>query len=750
MRVQATSERANFSAGEIAPRLRTRRDLAKHQTGVARLENMVAVLEGVVTRRPGTQFVLPLANEAERAKQIPFRFSNSDSYDIVVNGGVARWFKDGGYVQNPDGSPYELAVPYLEADLPALRWAPSGNAVFIASGKAPQVLTRVANDSWTIAPYVGTPAAVNPQNLDTTKTLKTNFVTGSGTITASAAGIITAADVGTVWRLDEGDLTDVPQWVSGELAATLSVNEERRWQGNVYRAIGVGTGAGPNPPTHDKQGTVLSGKGFATWQWRHKGYCFIKIDSMVSATVFNAHLVGNAKTGIAIAVPESIKATGTYRYWPAAWSAGKGWPDNVRIHQNRLVWFRRDQFWMTESDDFYSFEITPNSLQVPTDASSVPGRFLSPDGSLVENQWALASGVLVIGVRDGEWILRAPNSADAVTITNIRASPDGTEGSASHIPALADGGAAFIGRSRRRLHYIDFDRLQERLQIDEITISARHLLKGRAAGLAWQRDPERVLWTWCEDGTLFGFTFYPKVNPPFVAAHRHPLRNGAVEDMACIAGENGETIDVYLIVRRTIAGATRRYVERLTPFFEAENDDAPDASGAWFVDCGARLVSEGAVTTLSGLAHLEGEIVGIFADGADRGTAIVSGGTIMLDRPASDVTIGLPIDWRVKLLPFELDTGKGPSKNTMKSAKQIAIDVVESAGGSIRCNGGALEDLGNTGQLDYGVAVPLATGPIVATVSVTPELEATIELLGNSTLPFTLAAVAPAVGIGGA
>jgi hypothetical protein len=300
------------------------------------------------------------------------------------------------------------------------------------------------------------------------------------------------------------------------------------------------------------------------------------------------------------------------------------------------------------------------------------------------------------------------------------------------------------------LHYIDFDRLEERLSVDEITISSRHLFKGRAAGLAWQRDPERVLWAWCEDGTLFGFTFYPKVNPPFVAAHRHPLRNGAVEDMACIAGENGETIDVYMIVRRTIDGATRRYVERLMPFFEAVDDDQPDAGGAWFVDCGLRIVSEAPLLTIGGFAHLEGETIAIFADGADRGTVTVSGGTITLDRPAYDVTGGLPIDWRVKLLPFEIDTQKGTSKNTMKTAHQVAIDVVESAGGAVRVNGGALEDLTYTGALDYGVAVPLATGPLIATVSTEPQLEATVEIMGSSTLPFTLAGVAPAIGVGGA
>jgi hypothetical protein len=186
------------------------------------------------------------------------------------------------------------------------------------------------------------------------------------------------------------------------------------------------------------------------------------------------------------------------------------------------------------------------------------------------------------------------------------------------------------------------------------------------------------------------------------------------------------------------------------PFFEADDDDLAVATGAWFVDCGLQLVSDAPLIHVGGLNHLEGQVVAIFADGADRGTAVVRGGSIDLDREAYDVTVGLPIAWRVKMLPFELETQKGPSKGTMKTAHQVVIDVVESAGGGVRVNGGPLEDLTYTGTLDYGAAVPLTTGPIIATVSTEPELEATVEIMGSSTLPFTLAAVTPALGIGGA
>lgn len=756
MKVQATTESRNFSAGEINPRLRNRRDLVKNQIAVARMENMVSVLEGVATRRPGTEFVLPLRDESTPGRQIPFAYTGADSYNIVFNGGVARFIREGGYVQNPDGTAYQVGIPYSADQLPFLRYVPSGNVLFIAcEGKAPYTLTRNADNSWTFATYVPKPMPVDPQNFDETLTVQTNFngiSALSGTITCSQAGIINDDDIGTIMRLDERDLDLVPEWTENMTGLTMGV--ERRWHGNVYRVVDVGTagGGGNLPPVHE-DGTVQAGAGLVKWRWRHKGYGFVKITSKVSATVFNANFI--SRPGLNYALPQSIQDVGTYRWWPSAWSNAKGWPDNVRIHQNRLWWFRTDQFWATESDDFYSFEITPSLNQVPTDASSIPGRILSPDGSLVEVQWALTSGVLVLGVRDAEWLLRAPNSADTVTYANIRAIPDGSEGSALHVPALVDGGAAFIGRGRRRIHYINFDRLGERLASDELSAAARHLLKGKAAALAYQRNPERILWVMCQDGTLVGFTFYPRTDPPIVAAHRHPLVNGFVEDLVTVSAPAGKN-DVYLIVRRTINGNDRRYIERLADFFEPVDPEKPDATEAWFVDCGKRLDTGGPVTRIGGLAYLEGEEVAVFADGADRGRVIVKGGVIELDRPVQQYAfVGLPINWRIKTLPLEIDTSKGPSKGAMKTVHEVVVDVVESAGGNVRLSGGDNEmeidhfPVTLTGDVDYGAPIPLNTGPVSVRIAGEPGLEAAVEISGSSTLPFTLAGIASIIQVAG-
>jgi hypothetical protein len=68
---------------------------------------------------------------------------------------------------------------------------------------------------------------------------------------------------------------------------------------------------------------------------------------------------------------------------------------------------------------------------------------------------------------------------------------------------------------------------------------------------------------------------------------------------------------VWVIIKRTIDGATRRYVEILNNF----DFDETDNTSFNFLD--TQLAYSGsAVTTISGLDHLEGQTVSVLADGA--------------------------------------------------------------------------------------------------------------------------------------
>jgi hypothetical protein len=725
---EATLERPTFAAGEISPRLRWRRDLAKAQTGVDKLENMIVLVEGGAMRRSGTRFVLPLKNEAERAGKLKFELDRTDSFLLVFNGGKARFLRGGGYIEATSGDPYEIDIPWAAADVGNLRGAQDGNAVYLAcSGYRPRVLTRLEQTNWQLTDYPVTP--VDTQNLDITRTLQASAATGVVDLVATGAGTFDPGDIGTVWRIDEPDLTIVPLWKSAETG--IGALAERRYNGNVYRAIS-GTDAGPNPPTHT-EGSVKAGDGNVVWEFRHKGFGLVRIDTVTGGTTATGTVLSR--------LPDSVVSNPTYRWFPSAWSELKGWPEQVVIHQNRLCWFRGSDHWISQPFAFQSFDVTGGAVD------AIVGRLKPQDGSLALAEWAIASGALIVGTRGGEWVFGTSTQDRALTATNIDPFQDGSEGSGPHVPALVDGGAIFIGRSRQRLHFMRFDREATALSIDEVTLACRHILKSKASAVAYQRDPHRLLWVATESGQLIAFTFMPKEQ--VIAGHRHPLTNGFVEDLAVIPSTDGTANDLYLFMRRTIDGATRRYIEILEPFFEPLDAAAPTAEGAWFVDCGLRYAGAPA-TVITGLDHIEGETVKVHADGAMHPPLVVAGGQVTLNRAASDVVIGLAVPYRLKTLPFETETRKGSSKGMAKRSNIAHVDVVESAGGTIAINGGRAENLVETGAVDYGAPVALATRSIEARAESMPGPELTLDIAGDDTMPMTIAGVTPEADILGA
>jgi hypothetical protein len=500
----------------------------------------------------------------------------------------------------------------------------------------------------------------------------------------------------------------------------------RRWQGRVYQAIS-GTSTGVNAPTHE-DGDLLSEQDGVIWRFRNFDYGLVRITAVASETAATATVV--------LALPDSVTQVPTFRWWPPAWSSSAGWPDRVHLHDQRLVMARGRRLWMTKPTDINSVEEVPLN-----DDSAVSVTLRAEDGSLPDIEWMLSGAVLVLGLRDSEWIARPPLIFDPITTQNLRARPKKNEGSAPHVPAAVDGGALVIGRTRKRMHFIKFDDDTDGLDIKEVSLSARHILKGAAQTVAWQRDPNRIAWTQCANGLLVGLTFNPEEQ--IIGWHRHPMINGYVEDVCATVSLDETVTELHLIVRRTIDGQLRRYSEILQPFFEPLDDDDPTAEGAWFLDC-ALQYSGAPITLVQGLEHLEGQEVGVHADGAMRARATVTDGTIRLARAASEIVVGIPIRWKVRSLPFDLNTAKGSTKGDEKRATHVIVDMLHAAGGTVAVNDGEPEPMHQTGGKAMGQPIALRSGSyVIGPVECPAGTHAIVEIGGDDTMPFTLLGMSP-------
>lgn len=92
--------KTSFAAGELAPSLNGRVDLAKYQVGAAVMRNFFVDYRGGASTRPGTQHVGRPRLYVSQAKPrlIPFVFSSDEAYVLELNENTMRVIYQGGYV----------------------------------------------------------------------------------------------------------------------------------------------------------------------------------------------------------------------------------------------------------------------------------------------------------------------------------------------------------------------------------------------------------------------------------------------------------------------------------------------------------------------------------------------------------------------------------------------------------------------------------------------------------------------------
>ena len=151
-----------------------------------------------------------------------------------------------------------------------------------------------------------------------------------------------------------------------------------------------------------------------------------------------------------------------------------------------------------------------------------------------------------------------------------------------------------------------------------------------------------------------------------VAWHQHPIggTNTEVESVAVIPSADGLSDDLWASVKRTVAGVTVRTIEYL--------------DNTIYVDSGLTY-SGSATATLSGLGHLEGQVVSIVGDGAVFPNATVTAGSVTL----STAYIGLPYTTELVTLSPEVPQADGASFGKKKTWNRIIVNLHQTLGISV-------------------------------------------------------------------
>jgi hypothetical protein len=165
-----------FNGGELSPLLDTRIDTQKYQAGCRTLENMIPLIQGGATRRPGTEYINAAISNDHPSKLVSFEYDVDTKYILEFGEQKIRFYKDGSQLYS-GGTVYELTTPYLWADLFQLKFEHSADVMYITHPSyEPRMLARTGDTSWTLTCVTHKKGPFLPQNLDEDLT-----ITPSGT-----------------------------------------------------------------------------------------------------------------------------------------------------------------------------------------------------------------------------------------------------------------------------------------------------------------------------------------------------------------------------------------------------------------------------------------------------------------------------------------------------------------------------------------------------------------------------------------
>jgi len=361
-----------------------------------------------------------------------------------------------------------------------------------------------------------------------------------------------------------------------------------------------------------------------------------------------------------------------------AFSDTTGHPSCVSFFEQRLVFAatlsQPQAVFFSKSGDYENMDANIGGTVADDDAII----YTIASNQVNAIRFMAASRTLIIGTAGGEFTVSGGGDNDSVTPTNIMIKKQSNHG-AANIDAVAVANATlFVQRAKRKLRELAYNFDVDGYTAPDLTILAEHVTEGGITEMAYQEEPLAIIWCVRNDGELVALTYQREQE--VVAWHRHIFGgsfgsgNAVCESVAVIPTEDSE-YELYMIIKRTINGATKRYVEFLNTF----DFDETDNTSFNFLD--SQLSYSGsAVTTLSGLSHLEGQTVSILADGATHPDKTVSSGSITLDRSATNVKIGLGYTSLLKTMRIDAGAQNGTSQAKTKRIYEVTARLYESVG----------------------------------------------------------------------
>lgn len=334
-------------------------------------------------------------------------------------------------------------------------------------------------------------------------------------------------------------------------------------------------------------GRLVRIKHGSTW-----GYA--TITSFTSTTVVNATV--NSAFG-------ATTAATTWRL--GVWSVTTGYPACVTFHEDRLFFAGSPNVPQrldgSKSGDYENFAPTDTAGTVASD-NALAFNLNANDVNVIRWMTSDEKGLLV-GTVGGEWSVRASSQSEALTPTNVSAKRATSFGSADIQPIQSGKATIYVQRDLRKVRELTYFYDVDGFRAPDITVLAEHITKTGLVQLAYMKSPQAIIWGVRYDGVLIGLTYERESDNLRAGWHRHIVggvsdaagNEAIVESVAVIPAPEGDRDELWMTVRRRVDGATVRYVEYMTKFFETEDFQ----EDAFFVDSGLTYDDPKTVTAIT-------------------------------------------------------------------------------------------------------------------------------------------------------
>lgn len=839
----------SFSSGEIAPSLYSRVDTVKYQTGLRTCKNFMVLRHGGVANRPGTTFVGEVKDSTKTVRLIPFVFNTDQTYVLEFGDQYMRVIRDGAQVleatQNITGitqaNPavvtiaghglsngqevfitgvagmtqvnvrnfkvanvtantfelqymngtnvnstgfgaytsggtaarvYTISTPYAEADLATLKFVQSADVITIAHPTyAPRNLSRSGHTNWTLSTITFAPSISAPTS-----------VVNSGTAGSTTLWVVTAVASETFEESIASSSTGSSATPTSGLPITVS------W------------------------GAVSGAQEYNVYKQSNGVYGFIGVAGSTS-------FLDNGITPDTTDTPPIARNP---------FGSSDNYPSVVNYYQQRLVFANTnndpEKVWSSRTGQFYNFTTSSPLQDDDAVTFSLAGRQVNSIKNMID------LGNLLMFTASGEWVIQG-DSSGILRPTDVNPRQHTYNGSQDLPPLIINGNALYVQARGSIIRDLTFDYQIDGYKGNDLTIFSSHLFDNYTiSDWAYQQIPHSIVWAVRDDGVLLGLTYIKEQQ--IFGWHRHEF-DGTVENV-CVVPEGTEDA-VYLTIKRTINGASKRYVERFssrlvidvidnifmestlsydgrnlgsqtmtlsgsgwtytdtltltssTSYFTAAdvgNEIHLTGSDGTLIRFEIKAYSSATVVTgkpnktvpvsmqaaaitnwakavdeVTGLWHLEGKEVSVFADrfvvanpnNESYDTITVTNGVATLDQPYSVIHVGIPYTSDIETL--DVDTVQGETVSDKNSiVTKVSLQVESSRG--IWIGGKApdetvdfldgLTELKIRNEEGYDDPVALATDKV--SVIIRPEWNSNGRVFIRQTdpLPLTVSAITPA------